>query len=316
MSELPAVTFVIPVYNAAGTLTRCVRSAVRQRGLAKRIVLVDHASTDGSTTLAGELAGRFDEVELVPLSRLPSDRRSPSRPLNVGIAEALKHHSGQRDRSWVLRLDSDDVLAHDDVVAEQLEAGGYRQLVMATLVFFDERAATAYEYGPRLNHRTLAGLPGRDVYAVAHHSTAMRADLLAGLAGEAAPYDETLETGEDLGVTCQLIRALGGDQSRFAFVANPYCYKALDDGTITSSLPLRRVWRSHRKLVRDHPELATFAVLRGLAEAALTRVIGEGPARRCLQHLAGRNGHYRAVDFELVAERVRQLRDPSASSAA
>lgn len=305
--DLPAVTFVIPAYNATATIERCLRSALRQRRVDKRIVVVDHASTDGTGDLVQHLAEEHAEIESVPLTRKATDRKSPSRPLNEGFAAALRGRSAPAERSWIFRLDADDLLAGDEVIADQLSAGGYRELVMATLVFFDERERSAYEYGPRSHRRTLHGLPGRDIYAVTHHATAIRTDLLDSLAGDLPLYDETLETGEDLGVTCRLLRALGGDESRFAFVSKPYCYKALDEATITGSLPLRRVWASHRKLLRDHPEMSRFAVARGLAELALGRVTSESFARRGLQLLAGHNGEYRAVDYDIVANRLAEL---------
>lgn len=309
MVSTPEVCFVIPVYNQAATLARCTRSALRQRGVGVRVILVDHGSSDGTGTVAAELAGEHSRVEVLSLRRRPSEVKSPSRPLNEGIATALKHVEDPR-RSWVFRLDADDVLASDEVVAGQLAAGGYREVVMATLTFFDPEAGTAYEYGPRLGHRNLAGLPGRDVYAVAHHATAMRADLLAALQPAEGFYDQDLETGEDLGLTCRIVHALDGEESRFAFVPQAYCYKGLAKETITGSLPLRRVWKSHRKLLADCPELDRFAVLRGLAELGLSRWIGEGRSRRLLQHCAGRNGHYEAVDYERVQARLRDLADP------
>jgi hypothetical protein len=245
-------------------------------------------------------------VHVVSLQRLPDEVRSPSRPLNAGVRFAVEA-TGDPGRTWVFRLDSDDFLASDDVLAAQLEAGGHRELIMATLVFFEPAIGGAIDYGPRPRHRTLAGLPGRDVYAVAHHATAMRVDLLRAVCPQGPLYDPVLETGEDLGVTCRLVAALGRDDHRFAFVENPYCYKELADETITGSLPLRRVLRSHRKLLRDHRNLSRFIIYRGLAELALGRVLGEKPARVLLQHVAGRNGHYRNVEYGLVQRRITEL---------
>jgi glycosyltransferase involved in cell wall biosynthesis len=272
--------------------------------------VVDHGSTDGSLEMVRDFAACHPKVELVPLTRTAADRKSPSRPLNEGIAVALRKALGPTCREWLFRLDADDVLVTDEVGADLIREGGYRALIMATVIFFDQRTRSAYEYGPRRGYRTLRRLPGRDVYAVAHHATAMRLDLLSTAARAAPLYDEGLETGEDLGATCRLLRELRGDESRFAFVAMPYCYKKLDAATITGSLPLRRVWASHRKLLRDHRELAAFAVIRGLAELALSRLVGETLARRSLQHLAGRNGEYRAVDFGRVARRLKELALP------
>ncbi|MGY1865241.1 glycosyltransferase family 2 protein [Nocardia gipuzkoensis] len=308
MRPLPTAVFVIPVYNRAATLRRCVVSALRQRGVTVRVVLVDHGSSDGTAALAAELARAHPEVVVVSLRRGPQEVASPSRPLNEGIGAALRLVE-DAEHTWIFRLDADDFLTSDTIIAEQLDEGGLREVIMATLTFFDQEARTAYEYGPRLTHRTLAGLPGRDVYAVAHHATAMRADLLRSIWPPEGLYDPVLETGEDLGVTCRIVRAMAGDETKFSFVPAAYCYKGLARETITGSLPLRRVWKSHRKLLRDCPELGWFAVLRGLAELGLSRVVGEGAARPLLQHCAGRNGHYQAVDYAQVQARMSALPD-------
>lgn len=306
MPAAPLAVFVIPVYNSAASLARCVTSALRQKGIGVRVVVVDHGSADATPAVAADLAARHPEVEVVTLARTPDEAKSPSRPLNAGMRRALEL-ALRPDRTWVFRLDVDDFIAADTAVADQLRAGEHRELIMATLTFFDPRRCTAFEYGPRLRHRTLAGLPGRDVWAVAHHSTAMRADLLTAVWPQGDLYDPMLETGEDLGVTCRLLRALDGDESRFAFVPAPYCYKGLAKETITGSLPLGRVLASHKRLLRDHREIAVVAVLRGLAETWLSRLVGEALARRSLQHLAGRNGHYRAVPYADVARRMNEL---------
>ncbi|WP_174187797.1 glycosyltransferase family 2 protein [Nocardia barduliensis] len=306
----PTAVFVIPAYNRAATLRRCVISALRQQGVTIRVVLVDHGSSDGTAVLADELARAHPELVVVSLRRGPAEVASPSRPLNEGIAEALRLVENP-EHTWIFRLDADDFLTSDTIVAEQLAGGGLREVIMATLTFFDQEARTAYEYGPRLDHRTLSGLPGRDVYAVAHHATAMRADLLTSIWPPEGLYDPVLETGEDLGVTCRIVRAMAGDETKFSFVPAAYCYKGLAKETITGSLPLRRVWKSHRKLLRDCPELGWFAVLRGLAELGLSRVVGEGAARPLLQHCAGRNGHYQAVDYSKIRARMGELSDPA-----
>jgi len=304
---LPSVTFVVPVYNAAQAIRHCLVSVLRQREISLRLIVIDHGSSDDTPALVRDFATRHPDVGLVSLARTVADRRSPARPLNEGLNRALSMPGAHFDRSWVYRLDADDFLVSDDVVATTLREGGYRELVMGTLVFFDARARSAYDYGPVRSQRSLRGLVGRGVYAVAHHATAMRLDLLQQATSRRPLYDETLETGEDLGATCRLVRALDGDESRFSFVERPYCYKALSDTSITGSLPLWRVLAAHRTLLREHPELAPFAVARGLAELALTRLVGESLARRSLQHLAGRNGEYQPVAFASVERRKREL---------
>lgn len=313
MSSALSATFVVPVHNGERTLERCLVSVLRQTGIRKRIIVVDHASKDDSALITAQMARCHPEIELIKLERRATDLKSPSRPLNEGIATALRSERPS-GRGWLFRLDADDMLAADDVVASQLKAGSYRSLIMATLVFFDVAGRTAYEYGPRTGHRSLRSLPGKDLYAVAHHATAMRTDFLAGAVADGRLYDEDLETGEDLGATCRLVKAVNGAEQNFAFVERPYCFKELAETTITGTLGLRRVWASHRRLLRRHPEITRYAIVRGLAELALTRLITEEYARRSLQHLAGRNGDYRVLDFKDISHRMRELSYPTEES--
>ncbi len=303
----PDVWFVVPAYQASRTIVRSVRSALRQTGIRANVLVVDHGSTDGTLERLREL--RSADLHLEALTRTADEVRSPSRPLNIGITFVLARSVVPRQQAWLFRLDADDVLAADHVVARQLARGERRRLVMATLVFADPDLRKAYDYGPRRSHRTLAGLPGRDTYAVAHHANAVRLDLLEECLRDGDVYDPRLETGEDLGATCRLLRSLHGRESDFAFVDTPYCIKEFSTGTITGSLSLNRAWAAHRSLYRDNPELSRFAIVRGFAELALSRVTSEPFARRVLQHIAGRNGHYRDVPWWVVENRLNELAD-------
>ncbi|NNC82849.1 MAG: glycosyltransferase family 2 protein [Flavobacteriales bacterium] len=63
MSEL--VSIIIPCYNAADFLERCVRSAVEQTYPSTEVICVDDGSTDATWQVLQELAGRFPELKLI-----------------------------------------------------------------------------------------------------------------------------------------------------------------------------------------------------------------------------------------------------------
>jgi glycosyltransferase involved in cell wall biosynthesis len=308
--EYPNVTFVIPLYNAAATLERCVRSATGQQGVNCRLVVVDHGSTGNELTLARRLAAEDPRIEVVALLRRPDDHRTPARPLNVGFARAAEH-PGPVGRSWVFRLDADDFLAGDDVVAMQLEEGGYRKLITATALFFNEERRYAFVYGPAPKDRTLARYRRGGAYSAAHPSNAIRKDLLLRvLTVRDQMMDQDLDFGEDLDQTCLLLGLIGDDD--FAFVDAPYCFKAIGSGTATSAASVRKLWSSHQRLHRRNPALSQYRLVRGFAELVLGDIIGEQAARRILQHVAGRNGSYRACDYGIVGARLRTLEQRSA----
>ena len=55
---------IIVAYNDAGTLGRCVES-VRQSGFTDPVVIVDNASTDETTVVAHEIAGRLEDITVL-----------------------------------------------------------------------------------------------------------------------------------------------------------------------------------------------------------------------------------------------------------
>src|SRR5260370_24835767 len=218
----PKAVFIIPTYNSESALRRCAISALRQQGVDIRLIVVDHGSEDSTVSIARMLAADDARVSVIRLMRLPDDHRNPARPLNVGLRAAIALSLGS-ERWWAFRLDADDVVAGDHVVAKHLRVGYYRALIGATLVFFNQRHHYAYEYGPWPGHRNLNELRCRSVYTAAHHASAMRCDLLSRVARNGRAYmDEDLDYGEDLGLTCLLLRAITHQQ--WAFVDSPYCF--------------------------------------------------------------------------------------------
>ena len=105
------ITVVVPVYNTAPWLGRCIESLLAQT-LPVNIVLVDDGSTDGS----GEICDRYARHSNV--TTLHQENRGAAAARNAGLAVA--------DTEWVGFVDSDDwveprmfeelrALAEDDV---------------------------------------------------------------------------------------------------------------------------------------------------------------------------------------------------------
>lgn len=91
------VSFIVPAYNAAGTLERAVRSAIGQNGLTLEVIVVDDGSVDGTLAVANAIAEHWANVRVIHTSN-----GGVSRARNVGLNAALG--------TWVAFLDSDDEL--------------------------------------------------------------------------------------------------------------------------------------------------------------------------------------------------------------
>lgn len=97
-SNNPLVSVIIPVYNAEGYILETVESVINQTYKNIEIILIDHASTDGSSALIEQ---NFSNLVNVSVIKCPINAGGPALPRNKGI-EASKG-------SFVAFLDADDV---------------------------------------------------------------------------------------------------------------------------------------------------------------------------------------------------------------
>jgi GT2 family glycosyltransferase len=88
----PAISVIIPAYNAAATLPRALDSVLTQTWPAHEIIVVDDGSSDATGEVARSYAGRVRYVR--------QDNAGPSAARNQGVTAA----SGE----WIAFLDADD----------------------------------------------------------------------------------------------------------------------------------------------------------------------------------------------------------------
>lgn len=105
---MPSISVIIPVYNSASTLVDAVRSVQFQTFPSWEIIAIDDGSTDKSPMLLDEMA--ICDVRIRVIHR---QNFGPGVARNVGISEA----KGE----YIMFLDSDDMLASEDVLAKAFE---------------------------------------------------------------------------------------------------------------------------------------------------------------------------------------------------
>ena len=91
------LSVIVPVFNAAGTLQRCIDSILSQSVSDMEIILVDDGSTDDSPALCDRLASAHDCIRVIH-----RDNGGLSVARNSGIQAATG--------SWITFVDSDDEL--------------------------------------------------------------------------------------------------------------------------------------------------------------------------------------------------------------
>lgn len=99
MAEYPAITVIIPAYNAERTLARAVESVWSTEYRAASVVIVDDGSSDGTLELARQIcAARSDRCRV--LQHPDRARHGVSASRNLALEGA--------DTEWVSFLDADD----------------------------------------------------------------------------------------------------------------------------------------------------------------------------------------------------------------
>ena len=95
----PQFSVIIPAYNVQGYLRQAVMSVAFDEGA--EVIVVDDRSTDGTATLADELASNFASVRVVR----PDQNGGLGRARNLGMREARGE--------YIVFIDGDDYLAAD-----------------------------------------------------------------------------------------------------------------------------------------------------------------------------------------------------------
>ena len=106
LCPMPAVSTLLPFRNAAETLGTAIASLAAQTFGDQELLLIDNASTDGSTAIAQHWAARDARITLL---------HEP----HVGIAHALNTGLAHARGTYIARMDADDV-SHPERLAKQV----------------------------------------------------------------------------------------------------------------------------------------------------------------------------------------------------
>ncbi len=101
---MTTLSVIVPVFNTAGTLERCIRSILSQQVDGLELILVDDGSTDASPALCDEFSGADARVRVI------------HRP-NGGLSAARNSGIDAARGTWIAFADSDDELAPDTLSA-------------------------------------------------------------------------------------------------------------------------------------------------------------------------------------------------------
>ena len=145
---LPAVSVLMPIYNAEATLARSVASVRAQSLRDWELLLIDDGSTDGSAALAARLA--LGDPRIWAL--VPGGNRGAAAARNLGLVQARGRH--------IAFLDADDRW-HPEKLSRQLafmvETGAALSYTAYLRVDPEDRLIAHQRAWPVLDYRAMLG---------------------------------------------------------------------------------------------------------------------------------------------------------------
>lgn len=132
----PKISVIVPVYNVAGFLAKCIESILAQDEPDFELLLIDDGSTDGSAQICDHYASRDARVAVV---HKENGGVSSARNLGISLAKA----------DWVCFVDSDDWVETGYLSHMLACADDERTVVYANLVhdYAGERhSAVCFDY--------------------------------------------------------------------------------------------------------------------------------------------------------------------------
>ena len=183
VQDRPAVSVIVPAYNAEATLAEAVGTALRGTHSDFEVIVVDDGSSDGTLAVADTLARADPRIRL-------------HRQSNRGVSAAFNAGLGRARGEYVARLDSDD-LWHPAKLVRQVAAARRdpQAAFIYTFVRYVDAQGRVTHDGPdqRFPRHALC----RGIYESlvgANSSALMRRSAVAEIGG----YDEALRSWEDL----------------------------------------------------------------------------------------------------------------------
>lgn len=175
----PAVSFVIPVYNAAPYLRETLASVRWQTFEDWEAVCVDDGSTDASAAILADFAAADPRFRVL-------------RQANSGITAALTRGDRAARSDLIARLDSDDVATPDRLERQLAYLRGHPECVGvgSQAMLIDRKGAPMGRQAYALDHeeierRLLAGEGG----TVAHPALTFRREAAERVGGHRAAYE-------------------------------------------------------------------------------------------------------------------------------
>lgn len=214
------ISIIIPVYNAADTLKRCVESVRSQSFSNLDIILVDDGSTDGSGALCDALAEEDTRIQVIHKS-------------NEGPGLARRDGCRAAGGTYIAFVDSDDYIK-DDMLQTMLEVITSKQADIVRCGFYktDELGNILSRHDNTAQPEVIGGTPA---YAKAHVNIKNLRSIFCNNLFRAALFGDItyppLYFCEDTCVLAQLY----ANAMKIVTIRDPLYYYVKSDKSLTGS---------------------------------------------------------------------------------
>ncbi|MBL8635048.1 MAG: glycosyltransferase [Myxococcales bacterium] len=189
-NQLPRISVLLPVYNAAPYVEEAVRSILAQTVTDFELIVIDDGSTDGSGELLTALADEDSRIRLV------------RRP-NTGIVGALNEALGLARADLVARMDADDIAWPTRFAKQAAYLSQHPECVAvgSAIIVIDPLGEPIKQPKQALSHEEIdAQLLSGYGWALVHPAAMMRRQAVLDLGGYRTQYNKV----EDLDLFLRL----------------------------------------------------------------------------------------------------------------
>jgi glycosyltransferase involved in cell wall biosynthesis len=231
----PAVTVIVPAYNAARTIDRTLASVRAQTFEALEILVIDDGSRDDTAERAARHAGEDARIRLI-------------RQDNGGVAAARNHGIAEATAPLIAPVDADDLWSPAKIEKQvaALKDDSIGLVYCWYDVIDDADAVTDASYRPREEGDVLARLCLGNF--IGNGSTPLiRRDVLLAAGG----YDQSLRARHAQGCEDYSLYLRLAERSRFALVPEPLVGYRVSAAAMSGDLT--QMYRSARCLAPTSP---------------------------------------------------------------
>ena len=187
----PTVSIIIPVYNAEGTITRCLDSIIHQTYSSIEVIIIDDGSSDLSGSICDNYATKYNYIQVI---------HKKNEGVSIARQIGVKHSKGL----YSIHVDADDCDKWGQVIERVFEEKVESSLIQPIHIYDYPRdispLAKVHRDNPRLTERFETRVNGWEISNAFSELTDpidQRARFEAQMAAKAAGDEEAMPIDED-----------------------------------------------------------------------------------------------------------------------